>query len=122
MKPYSTRPEAVASRHRRLIDDAFAKREAESSRRYRGRKRTEKLRRKAAEVGVMRDGGTRLAKAFLQRVARHLDRGRDAGDIAVRERVTVSRAQAAIRELKRTLDTTSQQSKVGAATGNRGRV
>jgi len=97
MKPYSTRPKAVAARLRRLTDDAFADREAETSKRTRARKRIAHLLALAGQRGVVHGGtGVSIAKAFLRRVERHLSRGRDVGDIAIRERVTVRRAAEAV--------------------------
>jgi hypothetical protein len=85
----SANPDAVRMRLRRLHDDAWRDRTNEqAAARYRA-KRQRALLAAASDRADM----TRLriaqepSKALLRRVEHHLSRGRDAGDIAVRERV-----------------------------------
>jgi hypothetical protein len=94
----STNPDAVRARLRRLHDPAWRDRvNAQHMARYRA-KRHRALLAAASDRADM----TRLriaqepSKALLRRVEHHLSRGRDAGDIAVRENVLLSLAQRAV--------------------------
>ena len=105
MKTYSTTPKAIASRTARLLsDDLAAKQDAKRKAIY-GAKRTETLRHRANEreqtIALRHTTrGVAFAKRFLAKVQHHLSRGRDVGDIAVRENVTVSRVEKAIAEIR----------------------
>jgi hypothetical protein len=105
MKPYSTNPKAVASRTARLLnDDLAARQDAARKARYR-RQRAKRI---ATDTRVREQLRTtqytgravNAAKAWLATVARHLSKGRDVGDIAVRENVRVARVLEAIETIK----------------------
>jgi|GEM_PF-4293420 len=99
--PYSARPEAIAMRARRLSDDILAGKEAQRLKRHRGRKRIADLTSKAR----IRLGFTQRAEASKQaKVLHHLSRGRDAGDIAVRESWLMSDVLGIIDRIKQTHD------------------
>lgn len=83
-----TSPKAVARRVRLLTDDAHADRVNESRRRSGQRKK-----------GLLLTL-TRTNRISLERLKFHLSRGRDVGDIAIRENVTVSAVRQAISEIK----------------------
>jgi hypothetical protein len=84
-REYSTKPKSVAARQRYLNSDTAAENSAKSKRRHAGKK-------VATRSSSISDDRLRLFKpdsAAGRRIAFHLSRGRDAGDIAVRERLLV---------------------------------
>lgn len=104
-KPYSTNPKAAASRTARLLnDDLAARQDAARKARYR-RQRAKRLAndtRVREQLRTTHHTGRAItaARAWLATVARHLAKGRDAGDIAVRENVRVARVLEAIETIK----------------------
>ena len=104
-KPYSTHPAAVYARHARLLSDDLAERLDAKNRAAYGAKRADTLRMRAKDrerlMTVQNTArGVAFAKRFLDKVQHHLSRGRDAGDIAVRENVRAARVLEAIETLK----------------------
>ena len=87
-REYSTKPAAIKARSRYLNDDSYA--EAEIARKRRNDA--------AKKVRVL--SATRINRISLDRLRFHLSKGRDVGDIAIRENVTVSAVQQAIAEIK----------------------
>ena len=89
---------AVYNRLRKLHSDQAADKAAEASKRAARRKKDIKLKSKASELNSMlqRGGGVPI----MNRIKFHLSKGRDVGDIAVRERLRVSDVQAMIDHLK----------------------
>lgn len=83
-----TDPKSAARRSRTLTDDAYADRVNEQKRKSEQRKRGRLL------------TLTRPNRISLERLKFHLSKGRDVGDIAIRENVTVSAVQQAIAEIK----------------------
>jgi hypothetical protein len=95
--PLSQNPKAKYARDRRLQDDEFANRCLQTNRRIHARKRLTAL---AVRASVAADAKLRHgAKAFLERLRHHLAKGRDAGDIAIREGIKVSVVVAAMQQI-----------------------
>ena len=105
MKTYSTKPAAVSFRISRLLKDEVADKHNARSKAYSRLKRAAKIVRQTEERESLRTtdqtkrSGT-FAKHWLATVARHLSKGRDAGQIAVRENVRVAKVLEAIATLK----------------------
>ena len=77
-------------RTRRLVDDEYAKRINESTRKSKAKRKLKQVKDDSMNrARLMRD-------AFAKRVQFHLSRGRDVGDIAVRENVPVSKVLSVI--------------------------
>ena len=91
MKPYSTNPKVVKQRTRLLTDDEFAARQAAYKKRYHARKVAKHV---TDQARLRARQGSKTAaepsKGLRERVLRHHERGRDVGDIAVREGVLAS--------------------------------
>lgn len=95
---YSSNPASVAMRTARLLDDAKEAKSSEHTKRSHGKRRTETITKRALArtyVLVRRNGD----KVMRARIAHHLARGRDAGDIAVREGWMLSEVQRIIATL-----------------------
>lgn len=84
MRTLSTSPAAVYARERRMRDPEFAKR---------GRKVAKERYRQKIFQKAMIDAKARIGSRMADRVRFHMSRGRDAGDIAIREGIPVSVAQ-----------------------------
>lgn len=85
-REYSTKPRSVAARQRYLTSPTAADKSAVAKRRTAGK-------RVAERTSSISSDRLRLFKpesAMGRRIAFHLSRGRDAGEIAVRERLAVS--------------------------------
>lgn len=85
-RAYSTKPRSVAARQRYLTSPTAADKSAAAKRRTAG-KEAAKL---TQSISSDRLRLFRPESAMGRRIAFHLSRGRDAGDIAVRERLSVS--------------------------------
>lgn len=90
---YSQSPQARYIRNRRLVDDEFDQRCLDENLKSYRRRQLKKL------VTNNTMHATWISKTLLDRVKHHLARGRDAGDIAVRERVPVSKVVQAIEQI-----------------------
>ena len=84
MRTLSTSPAAVYARNRRMRDPEFAERDRKLA--------NARLRRKVVRK-ILTDAKARIGGRMADRVRLHLSRGRDAGDIAIREGIPVSVAQ-----------------------------
>lgn len=112
MKSYSTNPKAIAARARRLLDPAWAEHVNAQRTRYHRAKRARQLAQAAISRAVPRPSSMGPPKALVARVAHHLARGRDVGDIAVRERIMASVAKNIVDQiLACTGDESTQQSR-----------
>ena len=84
----------MRARTKRLLDDALADAENARRRRYHNAKVQERLARLASANASLRPSRPFApTKAMQQRVLHHLAKGRDVGDIAVRERIKVTVAK-----------------------------
>lgn len=105
MKTYSTHPAAVYARTTRLQRDDVAERNDARRKAAARRKRAAKVAndtrvREQLRTTHRTGRAVNAAKTWLATVARHLSKGRGAGDIAVRENVRVARVLEAIETLK----------------------
>ena len=105
MKTYSTHPAAVYWRNRRLQRDDITERTNAGNRKSWARRRAKKIADAAKDreqlLTTNRTGRVANAsKTWLATVSRHLSKGRDAGDIAVRENVSVAKVMETIQTLK----------------------
>jgi hypothetical protein len=91
---YSLKPGAIRNRAYELTNDAAADRRIARNKAWRNKKRVETLTKERSFFKSMVS-----SKAKLARVAFHLAKGRDAGDIAVRENWPVSDVLRFISEL-----------------------
>lgn len=85
-REYSTHPKAVASREKYRNDPSRPDKAAANNRRWAGKK----VAKRTSSISSDRLRLFRPESAMGRRIAFHLSRGRDAGDIAVRERLSVS--------------------------------
>lgn len=91
----------MKARTKRLLDDAIAAAENARRRRYYGAKVQERLARLASANASLRPSRPFApTKAMQQRVLHHLARGRDVGDIAVRERIKVTVAKRIVEHVR----------------------
>lgn len=98
-RPLSTHPAAVRLRERRLQEDGFAEKMdayVQQSRRHKRHRELKTL----AENRLVAKASNRSRKALLDRIRFHLSKGRDSGDIAIRERLLVSKVQEIITEIQ----------------------
>lgn len=93
MRPLSTSPKAIAARARRLLDPAWAEHVNAQRMRYHRAKRARQLAKAAFSRAIPRPSSMGPSRALVARVEHHLARGRDLGDIAVRERIPLSVAR-----------------------------
>ena len=105
MKTYSNHPAAVYARTTRLQRDDVAERNDARRKAAARRKRAAKVAndtRVREQLRTTHHTGRAVnaAKVWLATVQRHLSKGRDAGDIAVRENVRVAKVLEAIETLK----------------------
>ena len=110
-RAYSTRPKSIRARIKRLLDDAAADAENARRRRHYAAKVQERLARLASANASLRPSRPFVpAKAMQDRVRRHLARGRDAGDIAIREGIMLSVARRIVDHVRavQAPDTTQQ--------------
>ena len=88
---------AVYFRTRRLVDDEFSERTKAQRLRRDGLKKSAAIKRDAHSAVFGRSKRAfEFSESFLSRIRFHLSKGRDAGDIAIRERMLVSDVVRAI--------------------------
>lgn len=96
LKTLSDNPHAKSQRVRRLLDEDYNQRFNVAYSAYRRRKRIASITKKSnSHLG-------NFPETFLARIRHHLSKGRDAADIAIRERWMVSRVMSGIEAVKAT--------------------
>lgn len=120
MKPPSTTPKAIAARLRRLHDPEWAERTNAARRRYYAMARikdvSDMATRNASLHPSQRWEPTRLMQ---DRVRNHLARGRDVGDIAIREGIKVSVAKRIVDHVRAVQAAVSTQHSLAPGNGGR---
>lgn len=97
---YSMTPEAVRARTKRLLDDGWSDEIDRRTKLYRGRITARRLRDKAHLKAHRTNSMPWEPSPKLQaRIRHHLARGRDVGDIAVREGIMVSLVAQALAQM-----------------------
>jgi len=94
---FSDKKPAVYSRTKRLLDDGYADRTKASKKKSDNRKRSRKAR-------IEQDTKAKILNlrgSLLTRIRFHLGRGRDAGDIAIRENLRTSVVRSAIDQIQK---------------------
>lgn len=113
MRTPSQTPAAIKARLRRIHDTAWAEREAARHRRHLNARKAQRMA-KVAAINASLHPSRPFAptKAMQQRVLHHLAKGRDVGDIAVREGIMLSVAQRIVDHVRGgQVDAPAQQSR-----------
>jgi len=101
MRHPSQTPNAIKARLRRLHDPAWAEREAARHLRVSNARKASRMAKVAATNASLRPSRPwKPTKAMQDRVRRHLAKGRDVGDIAVREGIMLSVAQRIVQHVR----------------------
>jgi len=98
---------AVYLRQRRLLDDSFAERAVTNAKAIRNKKAHARIQAEAHSGAKARFGkaGRTFSASTITRLLYHVTKGRDAGDIAVREHLLVSDVVLALAQAQNSVAT-----------------
>ena len=92
----SDSPGARYQREKRLTDDAYCEKQDASVKRHKARLKVAQITKESSGQSF-----TRFVKPNVGRIAFHLSKGRDIGDIAIRERLMVSKVQEVVEMIQK---------------------